>query len=248
MDKSDTHPYLTKMPQALSEMYHPTGAFPDNKVHPGTYLQWNINLNDWRRLREDFTVPYAFKADEEWLDECLSTDELRDEYSKKTHWRMMLIGNKGAGMFGHQDVLRTSSWQAQVKGAKKWFICHPNQKPYLYHAGDVDAWDWDPEKHPLFEKADCYEDIIRAGEMLYYPRDYWHQTLNLETPSMSISGTICDPNNFDTISAELKNECDWQKFKWGFSKELCSELPKCWKLWKDRWRPEPSKLEKSPAS
>jgi hypothetical protein len=49
----------------------------------------------------------------------------------------MLLANKGAGMFGHQDVLRTSSWQAQVRGAKKWFICAPDQKQYLYHAGNV---------------------------------------------------------------------------------------------------------------
>lgn len=49
----------------------------------------------------------------------------------------MLISNKGAGMFGHQDVLRTSSWQVQLRGAKKWFICAPDQKPYLYHAGNV---------------------------------------------------------------------------------------------------------------
>lgn len=74
-------------------------------------------------------------------------------------------------MFGHIDVLRTSSWQAQFRGvrcsfccfdstlcsrlclhwmcfpqAKRWFICAPDQKQYLYHAGDVDAWNWDPEK------------------------------------------------------------------------------------------------------
>lgn len=110
MDKSDTHPFLTKMSVALNEvgdcrgfaaslcllcrrfahratllpqMYNPSGSFPSNDVHPGwsfapttllliwacagTYLQWNINLKDWRHLREDFEVPYVFARDEALL-------------------------------------------------------------------------------------------------------------------------------------------------------------------------------------
>jgi len=68
----------------------------------GTYIQWNINNTDWAKLRADrMSLPYMFTRDEEWLDQCLPTAELRQEYTKKVHWRMMLIGNKGAGMFNH---------------------------------------------------------------------------------------------------------------------------------------------------
>jgi hypothetical protein len=31
MDKADTHPYLTALPQALREMYRPSGQFPSNR-------------------------------------------------------------------------------------------------------------------------------------------------------------------------------------------------------------------------
>ena len=31
MDKADTHPYLTKLPQAITEMHQPTGSFPSNR-------------------------------------------------------------------------------------------------------------------------------------------------------------------------------------------------------------------------
>jgi hypothetical protein len=45
---------------------------------------------------------------------------------------MALIGSEGAGMFLHQDVLRTGSWQVQLHGSKLWFLCAPNQSSFLY--------------------------------------------------------------------------------------------------------------------
>ena len=35
----------------------------------------------------------------------------------------------------------------------------------------------------------CYDDVVRAGDMVYYPMDYWHQTENLETPSVGCVGS-----------------------------------------------------------
>jgi uncharacterized protein YeeX (DUF496 family) len=40
-------------------MYH--------SAHPGTYLQWNINYTDWRKLVEDMRLPYQFRADDDWI-------------------------------------------------------------------------------------------------------------------------------------------------------------------------------------
>jgi len=235
MDKVDTHPFLTKMSVALTEMFDPTGAFPNNPVHPGTYIQWNINLNDWRKLSSQFYLPYAFQRDEELL-QCLENDDLIDEYSRRVHWRMMLFATKGAGMFIHIDVLRTASWQGQVAGAKKWIICGPENKPYMYRAGQIDGWNWNKKQYPLFEHAFCYEDTVRAGEMVFYPKDYWHQTENLMTPSISASSTVIDQNNFEEIITELNNECDFQKFRWGFSKELCTALKtQCFPRWRERF-------------
>jgi ribosomal protein L16 Arg81 hydroxylase len=89
---------------------------------------------------------------------------------------MMLIGNEGAGMFNHVDVLRTASWQIQLEGAKMWHLCGPDQNANMYGAGLIDVWNPDYEKYPRFAQADCFEDTIRKGEFIYYPADYWHQT------------------------------------------------------------------------
>ena len=82
---------------------------------------------------------------------------------------MVLIGNEGAGMFNHRDTLRTSSFQAQVKGAKTWHLCGPDQTPYMYSAGKVDWFKPNYKRYPLARNATCYMYTINAGEMLYVP-------------------------------------------------------------------------------
>ncbi len=236
MDKADIHPFLTPLNRAIEELHQPTSAFPSNSEHPGTYIQWNIHWLDWKNLTQGFgTIPYQFIRDDFWLEECLRSEFIRDQYVKRTHWKMILIANKGAGMFNHQDVLRTASWQAQLIGAKRWHICAPDQSQYLYGAGKVDLFDPDYEQFPNYRYAKCFEDVVKAGEMIYYPRDYWHQTENLETPSVSVSASILDENNHNEIWEELNAECERQKYKWQFPEELCQDLKeKCRPLWKRR--------------
>lgn len=145
----------------------------------------------------------------------------------------MVIGTEGAGMFNHIDVLRTSSWQAQLSGAKTWHLCAPDQRPFLYGPGRVDCFHPDYARYPLFRYARCWEDTVRAGEMVLYPLDFWHQTRNLATPSIAISGSVLDANSRAAIAAELEAECAFGKFKWRFSPELCAALrERCFPLWK----------------
>jgi tetratricopeptide (TPR) repeat protein len=249
MDKSDTHPYLTALSRAIEELQAPSTAYPANKNgHPGTYIQWNVPHSIWLNLTLNMpNLPYYFHRDDEWLENCFSSLELRDEFCKRTHWRMILIGNIGAGMFNHQDVLRTSSWQAQVAGKKRWHLCHPSQGKFLYSAGQIDAFDPDYSQFPLFSQANCYEDIVERGEMLYYPQNYWHQTENLGSPSIAVSGTILDEHNHSDIARELAAECKDKKFNWYFSTQLCRELEQCFDWWKGRYSPSDHSEDNCPS-
>ena len=53
-----------------------------------------------------------------WLEECLGHpgSDVSAEYHLKTHWKILLVGARGAGMFNHSDSLQTSSWHATVAG------------------------------------------------------------------------------------------------------------------------------------
>jgi ribosomal protein L16 Arg81 hydroxylase len=57
-------------------------------------------------------------------------------------------------MFNHKDTLQSSSFQAQVKGRKRWHLCSNAESKNLYKAGDVDTFS------PNYEK---YEAGGRAG-------------------------------------------------------------------------------------
>jgi len=46
----------------------------------------------------------------------------------------------------------------------------------------------DYARFPKMINATCYQTITRKGDAMYYPRDWWHQTRNLETPSVAFSG------------------------------------------------------------
>lgn len=57
----------------------------------------------------------------------------------------------------------------------------------------------------------------------------------IATAQLSISGTVVDQNNYRELTTELKAECDFQKYKWMFSKDLCRHLQKCYQFLHDRY-------------
>ena len=54
------------------------------------------------------------------------------------------------GMFNHKDTLGAPAWQIQLTGQKTWHICPPDMDRCMYTAGDVDAFNPDYKRFPLF--------------------------------------------------------------------------------------------------
>ena len=52
-----------------------------------------------------------------------------------------------------------------------------------------------------------FDTQAQTGEVLFYPRDWWHQTHNEVTPTVSITGTLVDENNYDSVSYQLDVDC-----------------------------------------
>ena len=53
-------------------------------------------------------------------------------FYKFIFWRMILVGRKGTIFELHYDSVQSATWQAQVTGRKRWTVCPPEEKPYLY--------------------------------------------------------------------------------------------------------------------
>jgi len=70
--------------------------------------------------------------------------------------------------------------------------------------------------------------------LVFYPRDYWHQTINLSDLTVSLSSSILHAHSYKEILAELTAACDRGKYGWGFSKDLCSAIKdRCAPLWRE---------------
>ena len=184
-----------------------TRCFPNDHIsshfdQKENFLENNTELNFFRNLTQN-------------IDQHLVND-----FGLGSHWWMLLIGEEDAGMFIHTDTLRTSSWQYQIQGTKEWRLCSPNDfnntlnLPSIHSgkAGFVDAFEeyetdasrkkgnGNSEEMPQIEKqlndfdhVTCYGANILPRELLYYPRDFWHQTNCRSTPSIALSGSILDP-------------------------------------------------------
>jgi hypothetical protein len=120
MEASNVQPLFEALPTAVADLRNAapraaTAAYPRSRASTARCLQWNMDAGAWRRVAR-LLGPLAplFTSDEPWLDGCLGSDALRDEFFRMTHWRMLLVGTQEAGMFNHKDTLRTSSWQVGV--------------------------------------------------------------------------------------------------------------------------------------
>jgi hypothetical protein len=231
MLKSGTHPFLYRFGAGLRQVLEPPGRFhePANEQHPYScddgcrYIHLQLTRPQWRQLEEAGDLPVKRHphtgGDNWWQRRCLDEVDVNDEYHIKTHWKIILIGSRGAGMFNHTDSLQTSSWHAHVQGKKWWYVCGTNRGK-----GHGEG------------KTECFESILMPGEILYYGRQWYHQTQNLRTPTTTITGTVVHANNFEYVAAKLHGECYRSEMNFNFSGKLCDALDKCYSLWHQRFR------------
>lgn len=187
----------------------------------------------------DGTTTTASGDETRFVPNSASATDILSQFYLSTHWQMLLIGENQAGMFNHMDTLRTASWQLQLVNAKKWHLCSPEMTPFLYKAGEVDMFHVDYSVHPLVLQARCYEVTLQPGELLYYPADYWHQTLNIGTPSIALSSTLVTPLNYKHIIAELRKECTNNELQriFLYDPHMCAMLEECYAHWSDIFTP-----------
>lgn len=136
-------------------------------------------------LLNDFTIPEYFRDD--WLEEL---PELNDML-----W--LFLGPAGAGMGLHQDLGHTAAWNAQVTGRKRWALISPQYDEAVYE-GEVNAFEPDLSLFPDFAEAEVWEGTVEAGEVLFIPGGWWHQTVNLEV-GFAITANYVDTTNYQRV-------------------------------------------------
>ncbi|MCA9776596.1 MAG: cupin-like domain-containing protein [Candidatus Eremiobacteraeota bacterium] len=156
----------------------------------GDYLTSWCFRNDCPELLSDFDVPVYFRDD--WLEEL---PELNDML-----W--LFLGAEGSGMALHQDLGHTAAWNAQVTGLKRWALVSPEDSEYVYE-GKVCAFKPNRVRYPRFRKARVWTGDVAAGEVLYIPPAWWHQTQNLKT-GFAITANFVDHTNYAVVLSCLE--------------------------------------------
>lgn len=102
------------------------------------------------------------------------------------------VGGIGCDSGLHYDF--NNNFYYQVSGSKELSLFSPDDSIYLYpsqqkttnHVSEIQLYNIDHKRFPLFEKATWYKGIIEAGDVLYIPPYWWHDLLILET-SISVN-------------------------------------------------------------
>ncbi len=181
---------------------------------------WNFR-EECPELLNDFEVPIYFRDD--WL------QEIDPQQQFDLLW--LFLGPANAGFCLHVDIGLTSAWNVQLTGRKKWLLFPPKQTKYLYE-GEVDAFAPDLQEFPLFARTEPIECIVSAGELIFTPSGWWHQTKNLES-GLAITANFADQTNFrqvqkwlNTVGINLDGPHDMRAYAQEFQRVVEERLSK----------------------
>jgi histone arginine demethylase JMJD6 len=122
-------------------------------------------------------------------------------------------GQGGKFPIAHIDLFHTNAWITQLYGKKNFIVFPRGQDAYLYPnpenrlVSDVNIFNPDFERHPLFRKATPEIITVEQGETIFIPWGIWHSSESL-SPSISVI--------FDQINK--KNFGAWARDVWEFNK------------------------------
>lgn len=174
-------------------------------------------LASWDFLPEAPELTAHFSLPAYWKDDWMA--ELSDELRPRLLW--LFIGPARSGFRMHVDIGHTAAWNAQLVGSKRWLLFPQEQLDNLYD-GQVNAFAPDLQLHPKFRKAKGYQCTLQAGETLFVPSTWWHQTLIVET-SIALSGNYANQHNIHQVLAWLRDRPQYAKV----AEALRERLPDC---------------------
>ena len=109
-------------------------------------------------------------------------------FCKKAGMPTIGIGGRGSGVNFHYHG---PGFQEVIHGSKRWFLVKPGTDPSYYHYHpnkSVSEWvTIDYSEVGLPEGQSIYDCVLQQNELLYFPRNYMHATLNLDDYNVFVS-------------------------------------------------------------
>ena len=124
-------------------------------------------------------------------------------------------------------------------------------EPTRYGAGGVYTHDPDYARTPLYAYAACGEVTLEPGEVLYYPAEWWHNTLSVDDLTVSVATRYVDTAHYESVWRDLQQKCahpgpdirlQWPGAAPPITDTVCGALDSCLSLWTEDLRKLREKL------
>lgn len=156
---------------------------PEKEEDPLYLADWDFSA-ELPELLQHYQTPEIFR---DWLQLI--------PRSVMPPMRWFYIGPATSGTRLHIDVAMTSAWNGVFTGRKRWVFFAPEDTPFMYD-GDVDAFNPDLDKFPLFANAKPIYGIQNPHEIMFTPSGWWHQVIN-EEDCVSLTENFINEVNFE---------------------------------------------------
>ena len=132
-------------------------------------------------------------------------------------WPSLFIGAKGTQSDLHVDSGGTNFWMYLMSGEKEWRFFPREDIVNLYPRWgtakfEVDAFNPDFKKYPLFEKANMFYTIQKPGDLVFIPGGNPHAVRNNDHIH-SMSMNYVDASNYYLHLWTILNDEDWRGFE-----------------------------------
>jgi hypothetical protein len=175
---------------------------PTKKPKELPYLR-NKSMSDYFPELEQDISPRPVYLEPNWFATKFIPKRIRNRRTD------LFVGGVGSRFpYLHFDNYHGYAFVCQVCGEKEFIMYSPDQSNYLYPKKSAkniansssipDIENPDFEKFPLFKKAQPVQCVLRAGEMLFVARGWWHTTKIL-SPSITISTNTANEYNWSYL-------------------------------------------------
>lgn len=151
----------------------------------------NFSSHIGTNLEHDYNAPACF--------ECWYRSLPKEQQSLVLSW--IYLGSANSFSLLHIDVYSTSAWNALFVGKKLWVFFPPDQADLLYN-GDVNPFNPDLNKYPLYKKAKPLVCIQEPGDVVYTASGWWHAVFNLEM-GFALTENFINESNFENVRNDL---------------------------------------------
>lgn len=143
----------------------------------------NTDFNPPKELYPDYDLPEYFN--------CMFNNLKNIDSMATLSWIYLAPKNSITKL--HKDVANTSAWNLVISGIKFWVFYPEDQVKYLYN-GNVNPFNPDLYKHPLYYGAKPIVCVQKPGEIVYTPAGMYHAVLNMEKGVSLTENYICEQN------------------------------------------------------